>query len=169
MLTIQRHERGIAIVQARGGGRETAPVAKLLELSRVYAKADWRTLCFPEKQRLVEGWVTLWRGGHVPDFAHIAPERKVPAVPQMSLGTAGIRINTEAVHSAAPGYAEPFRPCAYLSCTNMTGLSERGVKTFVCGGCMTARFCSKACARKAHALHKEHCAKLRLLLGLDDA
>ena len=65
-----------------------------------------------------------------------------------------------AAAAAVPGCPElPFRACAHVSCQNVAGLSEHSLKTYVCMGCGEARFCGKACQKKANAHHKKDCRK----------
>ena len=132
-------------------------MAELLRLARAYEHADWRTLRMHPSNPVWKQWITMWSSGLVPDFAHVAPEHVPPAVCDMDYL---VHVDYASLAGAVPGCPGlPFRACAHVSCRNVTGLSERSVRTYVCGGCMSARFCSKACARNAHALHKVHCRK----------
>ena len=148
-------------VQARGGGQETAQAAKLLELARTYAHADWRTLRMDASNPLWVQWINTWSKGLVHEFLHVAPDLDLSTLAErQTTWDCGVVINEAAVAGAVPGSPGlPFWACAHVSCRNMDGSSERSMKTFACGGCMSARFCSKACARKAHAQHKVQCRK----------
>lgn len=54
--------------------------------------------------------------------------------------------------------------CAYDSCSNMAGMSDKqlvgGVKC-VCGRCRVARFCSRECLEAAWPQHRPVCKRLR--------
>lgn len=45
--------------------------------------------------------------------------------------------------------------CCYLGCTNLSGVSEAGLKTQLCSGCGRTRYCSVEC-QKAAWLHGDH-------------
>ena len=137
-------------MQARGGGQETPQVTRLLRLARQYEGLDWRTAAQAVRgSRLWQKWQATYAAGEMPDFSPVAPG-PVPGV-----GSTG----RTPLSSTACSPELTVTGCAVMNCTNMAGLSERSLKTYVCGGCMQVRFCSKACQRRAHMLHKQYCGK----------
>ena len=46
---------------------------------------------------------------------------------------------------------------ARCSCPNVGGAGEKGLKTYRCGRCLTAKYCSQACSRQAWPQHKLAC------------
>ena len=53
--------------------------------------------------------------------------------------------------------------CNNPACTNLSGLTEAGLvsgRSCVCGGCLVARYCGRACQRAAWKQHKPVCAAL---------
>ncbi len=138
---------GVA-VQTRGGEEETPQVTELLQLARQYEGLDWRAAAEAgPSNRLWAAWQATYMAGEVPAFSHVAP-RPVP-LPADSIGS------YVSGTLCTPGLS--FTCCAFIDCGNMAGLSERGLKTYACGGCMAERYCSKACQRRAHRVHKQHC------------
>ena len=47
--------------------------------------------------------------------------------------------------------------CCHGTCFNMTGDTEFRIKTYVCGGCRNARYCSRECQAADWKFHKNDC------------
>jgi hypothetical protein len=68
----------------------------------------------------------------------------------------------QATGSALCSFAVPCL-CNNPACTNLSGLTEAGLvsgRSCVCGGCLVARYCGRACQRAAWKQHKPVCAAL---------
>jgi hypothetical protein len=126
-------------------------MTQLQQLVRQYEDLDWRTAvqAAPSDRQgsMLRQWRALWRKSlrEVPNFFNF--------VPAPGLDSAEGTSQSGTARSPGPALAG----CASISCANMAGLSERSVRTYVCGGCMRERYCSRACQRSAHALHKQQC------------
>lgn len=100
-------------------------------------------------------------------YQGVKSEEADKPIKRKTLGIQGIRLLGEEMGPLAAGWEEylithvqdrQLPGCSHFACTNLTGPSEAGLATWLCGGCRRVRYCCDSCQRAAWVGgHKHFC------------